>query len=268
MFKKKMMKVATVSIVALSLGGAVLSVGATNVSAKTVVSQTAKETVIIFTKADIEKATGVNLTLANVQKTYNSLTKTETWKSLGYNDAQAKKIAQRVSSSSRQAQGILKDMVSNAAVQFKVVYVNTGWNERVNIGSEKVAGQTPEIEKPSATTPEVERPTTSGLDSNIKELEIDAEYKQDNKDIELDVDVKDDGRVKAEFENEATRTKLKGTQAEAIAVDIFKGINVKNMSKDQIKNHVLTKLGADKNTKQFKFKVKYFDGTKIDFKIK
>ena len=40
------------------------------------------------------------------------------------------------------------------------------------------------------------------------------------------------------------------------------------MSKDQIKQHVLTKLAADKNTKQFEFKVKYFDGTKIDFKIK
>ena len=268
MFKKKMIKGATISILALSLGGAVLSVGATNVSAKTVVSQTAKETVTTFTKADIEKATGFSLTTANVQKTYNSLTKVATWKSLGYNDAQAKKVAQRVSSSSRQAQGILKDMISNTTVQFKVVYVNNGWFERVNIGSEKVVGQTPEVDKPTTSSPEVNRPTTSGLDSNIKEIEIDAEYRQDNKDIELDVDVKDDGRVKAEFENEATRTKLKGTQAEAIAVDIFKGVNVKTMSKDQIKQHVLTKLAADKNTKQFEFKVKYFDGTKIDFKIK
>ncbi|MGY3703242.1 YusW family protein [Vagococcus martis] len=283
MFKKKFTKVATLSLLTLSLGGSALVVNTQSVDAKTVVSQTAKKSVITFTKADLESATNVNLSLFNVQKIYNSLSKADAWKSLGYNDSQAAKIAQRVSLSSRQAQGILKDMVNNTNVEFKVVYMNTGWFERVNIGSEVVTVDVPETEKPETEKPETEKPetekpetekpevdlpATGTLDKNIKEIEIEIDYRAKNKDIDLDVDVKKDGRVKAEFENEATKTKVKGDQAEAIAIDIFDGVDVRTMSKNDIKNHVLNKLNADKNFKKFDFKVKYFDGSKVDFKIK
>ena len=281
MFKKKFTKVATLSLLTISLGGSALVVNTQNVDAKTVVSQTARKSVITFTKADLEKATNVKLSALNVQKMHSSLSKAEVWTALGYNESQATKIAQRVSLSSRQAQGILKDMVNNAQVEFKVVYMNTGWFERVNIGSEVVKGETPEAETPETPevetpeteapeveAPEIDLPTNGALDKNIKEIEIEVEYRAKNKDIELDVDVKKDGRVKAEFENEATRTKVKGDKAEAIAVDIFDGIDVRTMSKNDIKNHVLTKLNADQNVKKFDFKVKYFDGSKIDFKIK
>ncbi|MGX4686130.1 YusW family protein [Vagococcus sp. JNUCC 83] len=293
MFKKKFTKVATLSLLTISLGGSALVVNTQDVDAKTVVSQTARKSVITFTKADLEDATNVKLSAFNVQKMYDYLSKTDAWTALGYNGSQATKIAQRVSLSSRQAQGILKDMVNNDNLEFKVVYMNTGWFERVNIGSEVVKGETPEVETPEVETPEVETPevetpevetpetgapetetpeidvpSNGTLDKNIKEIEIEVEYRAKNKDIELDVDVKKDGRVKAEFENEATLTKVKGDKAEAIAVDIFDGVDVRTMSKNDIKNHVLTKLNADQNVKKFDFKVKYFDGSKIDFKIK
>lgn len=263
MMKKRIKKIATSLVFVLSIGGLVIGVKDTNVSAKTVVSQSAKQTIITFTNDDLEKATGVKLTTENVHKMYILLSDIDSWKSLDYSDTQAKKISKRVSASKKQTQGILKDMVTNPYIEFKVVYISNGWFERVNIGSEK--GTTQSLE---GTTPEVNHPVINGLDSNIQEIKIDIEYRQDKKDIELDVDIKDDGRVKAEFENEGTRTKIKGTQAEKIAVNVFKEINVKTMTKDEIKHHVLTKLDADTNTKEFEFNVKYFDGTSIEFKIK
>ncbi|WP_462258824.1 YusW family protein [Vagococcus teuberi] len=271
MFKKKFTKLTILSLVTLSIGSSALVFSTQSVDAKTVVSQTARKSVLTFTKADLERATKIKLSVSNVQKMYNLLSETDTWKELGYNDSQAAKIAQRVSLSSRQSQGILKDMLNNANVEFKVVYMNTGWFERVNIGSEVVTENVPEVEvleteTLDSETPEV--PATGTLDKNIKEIEIEIDYRAKNKDINLDVDVKKDGRVKAEFENEATRTKVKGDQAEAFVIDIFDSVDVRTMSKNDIKNHVLNKLNADKNFKKFDFKVKYFDESKVDFKIK
>lgn len=268
---KKITNLILASTMVLSIGASTMA-GTKEVSAATVISESTYKTITAFSTEDLTKATGISLTTANVQKMYNKLKQAATWEKLGYKADQAKKISQRVTISSNQTQGILKNLVNTLGMQLKVVLVQKANYEGVNLGSVMVNSSTPEVQVPETETPEVEVPETegqvTGLDGRIKEIDIELEYKAKNQDIDLELDVKNDGKIKAEYENEATKQKVEGDVAKAVAINIFNGIEVKNMTEAQISNHVTNKLGANKNFKKFSFKVKYFDGSKVDFKIK
>ncbi|MTD41986.1 hypothetical protein GIX45_25860 [Erwinia sp. CPCC 100877] len=260
----KLTKTLLVAGVALTVGTTPF-IGGYSASAQTVISETAYEKIISFTKEDVNKATGIQLTQGTVNKVYNSLSQAASWEKLGYSKADAKRVADRFAQSNYQAVGILTDMVNNAGVSLKVVTINKPYYSTVNIGT------TGEVANPGTNEPSIEEPNQgnnnqSVLSKQVKEIDVEIEYQ--HKDIEFEYDVKSNGSVKAEFENEFTGVKQKGTAAQQTIENLFEGLNVKNSSKTQIKNHILTKLGAAQNFKKFDFKVKFADGSKVDFKIK
>lgn len=268
MFTKKLAQVALASTMVLSMGVSVLSVGTEEASAATVISQTAYETIMAFSAEELTQATGVELTVANVQKMYSKLKEAGTWETLGYKGDQAKKVSQRVSLSLSQTQGILKTMANTTGMELKVVYIHNAYYEGVNLGTIMADSTLPETETPEI--PETETPTSpsTGLDATIKEIDIELDYKAKNQDIDLDLDVKNNGFIKAEYENEGTKQKLEGEAAKAVVLSVMDGLDVKKMTEVEIANHVTSKLGANQNFKKFAFKVKYFDGSKVEFKIK
>lgn len=260
MFTKKLSHIILASTMILTVGTSFMATG-TPAEAATVISQTAYETVMGFSAEELTAATGMELTSATIQKTYNKLKGKAIWETLGYSATKASKVAQRISLSKNQTLGILSDMIANPGLNFKVVYISSPGYEGVNIGSVNLTP--PTGEEPT----DLEQPAT-GLDSMIKEIEIEVDYKAKNQDIDLDFEVKSNGKVKATYENEGTREDLEGDAATAVAANLLSGLDLKNMSDAQIAEHVITKLGANKNFKKFAFKVKYVDKTKVDFKIK
>lgn len=251
-----------------------VSVNTTSASATTVVSETAYEKVMSFTKADLNNATGVNLSVTSINTMYSAMKKQEIWTKLGYTKIDAKRIADRISISNYQTLGILKDIVASEELQFKVVLVNQPNYKTVNIGTigEVVEPATPTEDEVSVDQEDdvliPETPSNSTLSSLVKEIEIDIEYKKLG-DIEVDYEVKSDGRIKAELENKQTGVKIKDAAAKKSVEDLFVGLDAKTMSHASIQEHVLTKLNASKSgLKKFEFEVKFADKSKEDFKIK
>ncbi|WP_086443840.1 YusW family protein [Candidatus Enterococcus lemimoniae] len=279
-----------VSGIVLTIGTSV-AVNTTSVAAATVVSETAYEKVMSFTKADLNNVTGSNLSTTSINTVYSAMKKQETWTKLGYTKTEAKRIADRISVSNYQTVGILKDIVANEGLQFKVVLVNQPNYKAVNVGTigEVVTPEAPitneEDTTPEApitneedTTPEApitneedttpETPSNSTLSSVVKEIEIEIEYKKLG-DIEVDYEVKSNGRIKAEVKNKQTGVKIKDAAAQKAVEDLFVGLDAKTMSHAAIQDHVLTKLNASKSgLKKFEFEVKFADKSKVDFKIK
>ncbi len=258
---------------ALLVSGMVLTIGTsvavntTSVAAATVVSETAYEKVMSFTKADLNNVTGSNLSTTSINTVYSAMKKQETWTKLGYTKTEAKRIADRISVSNYQTVGILKDIVANEGLQFKVVLVNQPNYKAVNVGTigEVVTPEAP-ITNEEDTTPET--PSNSTLSSVVKEIEIEIEYKKLG-DIEVDYEVKSNGRIKAEVKNKQTGVKIKDAAAQKAIEDLFVGLDAKTMSHAAIQDHVLTKLNASKSgLKKFEFEVKFADKSKVDFKIK
>lgn len=259
----KMTGVLLVSGIILTMGASVAT-NTTSAYAVTVVSETAYEKVMSFKKEDLNNATGANLDATSINKVYDALKKQATWTSLGCSKTEAECIVERISASNDQTVGILKDIASNESLQFKVVLVNQSKYKTVNIGTIN------DVVEP-VTLPENEKsdmPSDSSLSSLVKEIQIDIDYKNLG-DIEVDYEVKSDGRVKAEVKNKETDIKIKDTEAQKVVEDLFTGLNVKTMSNEEIKNCVLTKLNASQSgLKKFKFEVKFADKSKVDFKIK
>lgn len=268
----------------LLVAGVALSIGATpfiggvSASAATVISESAYEKVMSFTKADLDSATGTKLTVASVNKVYTSLKKAATWTKLGYNAADAKKIAARFTESQYQAVGILTSIANNERVSLKVVTINKPYYSDVNIGttgevenpgtdeSSSEEATDPSETTPSETTPSEDNNNNVGVNKTIKQIDVDVEYK--NQDIELEYEVKSNGTVKAKYVNEFTGEKVEGAKAQQKIEAVFAGLDVKGSSQTQIKNHVISKLNAGQNFKKFDFKVKFTNNTKVDFKIK
>ncbi|EOH99004.1 hypothetical protein UAY_02273 [Enterococcus moraviensis ATCC BAA-383] len=264
--------------VALSIGAAPF-VGAVSASAATVISETTYEKIVSFTKDDLKQATNVQLNATTVNKMYTALKQAKAWEKLGYNAADANKIAKRFADSQYQAVGILTDIAHNEALSLKVVTINKPYFSSVNIGT------TGEVTNPGTGESSTEEPNTgetgdtdestseSNEESNkgtlsklVKEIDVDVEYK--NKDIEFKYEVKSNGTVKAKYVNEFTGEKTEGAKAQKTIEAVFEGLDAKNSSQAQIKNHVINKLGASQNFKKFDFKVKFADKSKVDFKIK
>lgn len=270
---KKITSLLLVSGLVLSIGCATVA-NTTSADAATVISQSTYEKTMSFTKDDLKNATGITLTskLTVINSMYNSLKDSKVWVKLGYSSTDAKRIAQRVELSNYQTIGILEDIANNQKLEFKVVTITKPNYKNVDLGTVGTKDQSttpsedPATGETETTTPN-EDPAKTPLSSLVKEIEIDIEYKK--KDIEIDYDVKSDGRVKAEVENELTGSKVKDAQAQKIVEELFSGLDAKTSSKEEIQNHILTKLNAPKDgLKKFEFKVKFADKSKVDFKIK
>lgn len=270
---KNLTKSLLVAGVALSVGVTAFS-GGVAASASTVISETAYEKIVSFTKEDLEKATNEQLDLASINHVYTSLKDTKTWVKLGYNSTDAKRIADRFVQSQYQAIGILTDIAHNEGLSLKVITVNKPYFNTVNIGT---VGEitNPETDEPNtedsgateeSTSESTEESNQGTLSKAVKEIDIEIEYK--NKEIELEYDVKSNGTVKAKYVNEFTGEKTEGAKAQKTIEALFVGLDAKNSSKTEIKNHVISKLNASQKFKKFDFKVKFADKSKVDFKIK
>jgi hypothetical protein len=260
----KLTKTLLVAGVALTIGATPFA-GGYSASAQTIISETAYEKIISFTTKDLDEATSIQLAQGTINKAYDSLSQAATWRTLGYSETDAKRVADRFVQSRYQAIGILTDMVNNAGVSLKVVTINKPYYSTVNIGT---IGEAVNSGTENSSTEESNQGNNnqSILSKQVKEIDVEVEYK--HKEIELEYDVKSNGSVKAEFENEFTGVKQKGTAAQQTIEQLFADLDVKNSSKTQIKDHILSKLGAAQNFKKFDFKVKFADGSKVDFKIK
>ena len=259
---KKLTSVLFVSGILLSMGASIVT-NTTSIYAVTVVSETANEKVMIFKKEDLENAIGANLDEISTSEVYDAMKKQMTWTSLGYSKTEAECIVKRISASNHQIEAILKDIASNERLQFKVVFVNQINYKIVTIGT--IDNVVDPVAFPG--NEKLDIPSDSSLSSLVKEIQIDIDYK-DLGDIEIDYEVKADGRIKAVIENKETDTKIKDIEAQKIVEDIFTDLNLKTISNEEIKSHVLIKLNASQSgLKKFKFKVKFADKSKIDFKI-
>lgn len=230
----------------------------------------AKAATVSFTKAYLAQLTGLELSSTSIQKGYNKLKTASVWTTLGYTSADAGRIASRFTQSYSQAIGILKSITAGKNVELKVVTVNNPYYKTVNIGTleqqeQVVAPTTSEV--PAENNQKAnETVETAILSQLVKEIDMEVEYKHDS--IDLEYDVSSRGKIKAEVDNELTNVELKGAKAQAYIENLFKGLDVKNSSKETIKNHILSKLNAPKSGEKFEFKVKFADKTKVDLKIK
>lgn len=233
-----------------------------------VVSSTKYKVVTLITKADIKELTGIELTYKNTSSVYKQLKKSTIWEAAGYSANDAKLIAARFNNNYNQAVGILKKLAKNSKLNLKVVVLNKPTYQNAYIGVSGYNGNT-ETSKPSldqegntnvvvTTTPEVTQ-------SNLKELEINIDYK--NGSVELEYSVKLDGSIKAEYQNDFTKEEIQGKAAKEKIEGILEGLDIKENNQTTILNHILTKLNLDKGYKEFQFEATYSDGKEIEFKM-
>ncbi len=282
----KFVKVTAITGLALTIGVTTLAPTVSEAAAAPgeVIYQDAYKKIVEFSKAEVESITGVKLTTANITKVYNKLKETQTWEKAGYTNAQAKVIATKASSVSyaNQLKSILTAISKGENVGLKVIYVSNAWRTEVNFGTYHSSSVTPtpapdqddEAVSPTpapdqddeavSPTPAPGEVTTSTL--NIKELDVEIEYKK--KDVEIEYEVKSNGRVEAEYKNEFTGQKLKGKDAQVAIEKIFNGFNFQNKNKTQIINHVTSKLNLKNNFEKFEYEVKQTNNAKFEFKVK
>lgn len=229
------------------------------VSASTIVSETKNKKVVSFSKQELEKGTDIKVEVDLIDKIYQSLKQTKTWENLGENTEDAERIAERFEKSESQATKILKNIAGSDELNLKVVFVNKRKYNTVNIG-------TLEQETTTQKTDSAKKKTTDEtLKTQVKALDLKIEYK--HKDIELEYNVKSNGSVKAKYQNEFTKETLDGAKAQKEIENLFSGLDIKNDSQSEIKDHILTKLDENKGVKKFEFKVKFSDKSKIEFEI-
>jgi hypothetical protein len=266
---KKITGMLMATMMAFSLG--VVAVPAAPVEAATVVSSSRYETVTLFSKADLKNITGVSLTTQNVTTVHNELKQAATWEKAGYNAADAKLIANRFTQSGNQAIQILTK-VAYGKLNLKVVVINKPNYTNANIGvsGQQIGGggietpDVPETETPETGVPETEAPVK--VQSELKEIQIDVDYKRGS--IEFEYEVKYNGTVKAEYENDFTGENLHGKAAQNKIEAILAGLDVEGSSQSTIVNHILGKLNQGQTYKQFQFEAEYYDGTEREFKLR
>ncbi|MDA9472762.1 YusW family protein [Enterococcus sp. 5H] len=249
----------------LFLVGMIMLIGATSlatiktVSAATIVSETKNKKVVSYSKQELEKGTDVKFETDSIDKIYQLLKQTKTWGNLGENTENAQRIADRFEQSESQAIKILKNIVASDGLKLKVVFVNKPKYSTVSIGT--LEQETTAKKNDSSTKKTIDKT----LKAQVKAIDLKIEYK--HKDIELEYDVKSNGLVKAKYQNEFTKEKLDGEKAQKIIENLFSGLDLKDSSKSDIKDHILMKLDEEKGVKKFEFKVKFSDKSKIEFEI-
>ncbi|WP_167630164.1 YusW family protein [Listeria valentina] len=277
----KLVKVTAATGLALTMGVATLAPVVSEAASVegNVIYQDAYKTIKTFSKSDLQTLTGVSLTAGNVDKVYNKLTEAATWADAGYTNAQASKIAQRVSAYTNQLKGILREIAAKDNVSLKVIYLDKTWNEQINFGSEYTGGNVvdednndngtivepgDDTEDNSGNNNESVKPSTGKL--AVKDLDVEIEYK--NFDVELQYEVKKNGKVEAEYENEFTGEKVKGAKAQSIIEGIFADFDMNSTNKNQIVTHVLGELKLKNNFKKFQYEVEFPNKSEFEFKIK
>lgn len=213
----------------------------------TIVSSTKYKEVTMITKEDIQKMVGVDVTYKNVSSIYKVFKQSSTWEKAGYNENDAKLIVSRITANYKQTVGILKKIAKNNELGLKVVLIHKPNYQSAYIGVIK---------------------TSSESDVNntaLKELEITAKYKGGS--VELEYSIKEDGSVKAEYENDFTKEELKGKVAQAKVEAILEGLNISEKNQEAIVTYILEKLELDKNYKKFEFEAKFNNGTKYEFQL-
>lgn len=267
------------------LAGVILGLGALDASnnqvqAATVISESAFSKTMSFNREDLKTVSGIDFnTSKDVATVYSALKNPTSWETLGYTSEDATLVANRFAYSYYQALGILTDLANNPSLELKVVTTNTPGNRNVSIGTigeaatEESTAKETETEKPiteesvtEESTTEEDTVQTSALSSTVRKLSVDIEYKKQN--IELKFQVKSDGRIKAEFDNEFTGVELKDTEAQQVIETLFEGLDIQNSDQDSLKNQIITRLNASNDFKKFKFKAELQNGTKVEFKLK
>ena len=216
----------------------------TNVT-PTVVSSSKYKEVTLLTKEDIKKMTGVDVIYKNITSIYKELKKSSTWKIAGYNDKDATLIASRFSLNYKQTVSVLKKISKNSDLGLKVVLLHKPNYESAYVGAMEIVSDSEDNK------------------TDLKELEISIEYKRGS--VELEYSIKKDGSIKAEFENEFTKEKLKGLEAQTKIEAILEGLNLSDNSQEAIVTCILEKLELDQNYKKFELEVDFNNGTKYEF---
>lgn len=244
---------------ALTLGVSTLAPTISHAESRTgsIVQEDAYKTIKAFSKTDLEKLTGTPLTIQNVNKAYKRLQQTSTWTAAGYDKAKAQVIANRVSAYNYQLNGILLDIAKHTDKGLKVTYINSSWSPQVNFGT--FSSHNDNNNDHGNVSP------SEGI-LPVKEFDIEIEYK--HHDIEIEYEKKDNGQIKAEFENEFTGQKLKGKAAQQLIEKLFADFDFHSKNKAQIVEYTLTHLQLDPNFKKFEFKEKFPNQSKFEFKIK
>ena len=218
----------------------------TNITPTVVASSKYKE-VMMLTKEDIKKMTGMDVTYKNVTSIYKELKKSTTWNIAGYNDNDAKLIASRFSLNYKQTVGVLKKLTKNSNLGLKVVLLHKPNYQSAHIGVIETASDS-EVNNTA-----------------LKELEISIEYKRGS--VELEYSINKDGSIKAEYENDITKEELKGQEAQAKIEAILEGLNLSEKDQAAIVTNILNKLELDQNYKKFEFEADYNNGTKFEFEL-
>lgn len=213
----------------------------------TIVSSTKYKEVTMITKEDIQKMVGVDVTYKNVSSIYKVFKQSSTWEKAGYNENDAKLIVSRITANYKQTVGILKKIAKNNELGLKVVLIHKPNYQSAYIGVIKTSSE-PDVNNTA-----------------LKELEITAKYKGGS--VELEYSIKEDGSVKAEYENDFTKEELKGKVAQAKVEAILEGLNINEKNQEAIVTYILEKLELDKDYKKFEFEAKFNNGSKYEFQL-
>ncbi|MBC1307508.1 YusW family protein [Listeria booriae] len=254
----KFVKVAAATGMVLSLGLTTIAPTASFAAEKigTVTYQDSYKTIQEFSKADLAKLTGVQVTAANVNSVYNQLKVNKTWTKAGFSADQAKKIVASVTAYTQQIKGILTGIAKSNNTGLRVVYVTTPYTTQVNFGT---------FGSSSSGSTGTDTPAVTPAALSVTKIEVQIEYKK--QDVEFQYEVKSNGTVKAKFENEFTKEKLEGAAAQAKIEAIFANFDIQKKSQTQIVNQVLTKLNLGKDYKEFEFEAKFSNNSKLEFEI-
>lgn len=213
----------------------------------TIVSSTKYKEVTMITKADIQKMAGMDVTYKNVSSIYKELKQSSTWELVGYNENDANLIASRFALNYKQAVGILKKIAKNSELGLKVVLLHKPNYQSAFIGVIKTSSES-----------EVNN-------TDLKELEVSVQYKRGS--VEFEYNIKQDGSVKAEYENELTKEELKGQAAQAKVEAVLEGLNISEKNQEAIVTYILEKLELNQNYKKFEFEAELNNGTKYEFQL-
>lgn len=251
---KKIKLGAAALVIVMSLSAAWIPV--TTAHAEIVVESSQYKSVTLFSIEEIEAFTGEALTSESTTSFYKKLTTKNTWTAAGYTETEAKAIALDFTRNKSKAEGILKKLVKNNELYLKIILLkqaSAGATFGVQ-GYDSSNTQTPDPSTPTETQ------------GTLKELDLSIEYKKG--DIELSYEIKSNGKIKAEYENELTDTELNGTAAQTKIESLLNKLDLKTMSKEQIIQTVLTELNLKNDYKEFEFEAEFTDQAKIEFKQK
>lgn len=241
-------------LAAMSLSAALIP--AVTVQAAITVESSDYKTVTLFSIEEIEAYTGEALTSQSIASTYKKLATANTWTSAGYTEKEAKAIALDFTRNQSKAESLLKKLAKNNALYLKIIVL-----KQASVGA---AFDIQGYDNSNNQTPDPSTPTET--QGTLKELEISIEYKKG--DVELSYEIKSNGKVKAEYENELTNTELSGSKAQAKIEGLLEKLDVKTMTKAQIIQTVLTELNLKNDYKEFEFEAEFTDNAKLEFKQK